>query len=220
MSACECALILLFVAPLSPDFSLACCRVVLSGSLASRGLCSVRRHLGSTMVSYSPSTQGFLEAWSLQAVTLFFLREHEVELMEKERPGAMLAWREIVSRECPSAPAAPFFFKPENYRKESVRPPQEECASAVQARPGPLVPRAWKGLPASAHARPDQARSDAAKRAAAAQRALELVRKWPQGDHAKAREELAAGDLASWERRFVDTFAAGGGTPTAWTSGS
>ncbi len=129
--------------------------------------------------------------------------------MEQERPGALLAWREVVSRDCPSAPAAPFFFKPENYRAEPPRTGAELPPPAKQPRPSPLVPRAWKGLPSGASARPDQARSDAAKRAAASQRALELVRRWPQGDHAKAREELAAEDLAAWERRFLDTFTSG-----------
>jgi hypothetical protein len=36
-----------------------------------------------------------------------------------------------------------------------------------------------------------------------------LVKTWPEGDHARARQELSAEDLLEWERRFLDTFAAG-----------
>ncbi len=161
------------------------------------------------MADYSPSTQGFLEASSLQAITLFFLKEHEVDLLEQEKPGARQAWQDIVSRERPAAPAAPCFFKPENYRRRASSSSDSQPLPPVRARAGPLIPREWKGLPAGACSRPDQARSDTAKRAAAAQRALELVRRWPHGDHAKAREELSAEDLAAWERRFLDTFTAG-----------
>ena len=78
----------------------------------------LRSHLGSNMASFSPTTQEFLAKWSLQAITLYYLREDEVMLLERERPGAQLAWKEIVRRDRPAAPAVPFLFKPENYRSE------------------------------------------------------------------------------------------------------
>ena len=161
------------------------------------------------MAGYSPSTQAFLERCSLQAITLYYLRDDEVKLLEHEKPGAQLAWKKIVQRDRPAAPAVPFLFKPENYRSEpALKQPSSSDSSRTQ-RSATRVPRAWAGLPVGAHRQPDQSRSDASKRSAAAQRALDLVKTWPEGDHARARQELSAGDLLGWERRFLDTFAAG-----------
>ena len=117
--------------------------------------------------------------------------------------------KEIIRRGRPAAPAVPFMFKPESYRSSPIQAPAASRTPAAARRAAPRVPRAWAGLPAGASGEPNQDRSDSAKRSAAAQRALELVKQWPAGDHAKARQELSPEDLTSWERRFVDTFAAG-----------
>ena len=155
------------------------------------------------MAEYSPSTASYPEKWQLRPITLFFLREHEVAAMEKERPGSMLAWREICRRGRPDAPSVPLMFKPEAWRRavESINQSRKG-----QRRAAPCVPKAWAGLPASAHGATDQACSDKAKRLAAAQRALELAKAWPHGDHARARADMEAEDLLAFEKRFVDTF--------------
>ncbi len=67
------------------------CVCFMLGSRVVLACCVLRRHLGSNMAGYSPATLGFLTRWSLQAITLFYLREDEVMLLESERPGAHLA---------------------------------------------------------------------------------------------------------------------------------
>ncbi len=99
-------------------------------------------HIGSSLMSYSPTTQEFLAKWSLQAITLYYLREDEVMLLERERPGAQLAWKEIVQRDRPAAPVVPFLFKPENYWSEPAQKQPPSSSSSRAKRTATRVPRA------------------------------------------------------------------------------
>ncbi len=155
-------------------------------------------------VEYSASTRAILAQHQLTASNVWYIEEDEIAVLEQTITGVKEAWLEIRRRPKPLPPfVGKIFGKCKQSAKPAASPPPRE------ARVEPMKKRRlWNGLP-NASKGEGSFTSDADRRRRAATGALELVRKWPAGHHARARATMAAPELEDFEARFVEQFANG-----------
>ena len=155
-------------------------------------------------VEYSEPTRAILSQYQLTASNVWYIEESEIASLEVALPGVRDAWLEIRRRPRPIPPFVGKIFGkcPRPASPAEPPPPAGARDEPVKRR------RQWNGLPSSSRGQ-GSFTSDADKRRRAAASALELVRSWPAGHHARARAAMAAPELEGFEARFVEQFANG-----------
>jgi hypothetical protein len=155
-------------------------------------------------VEYSEPTRAILAQYQLTASNVWYVEESEIASLEGALPGVRDAWLEVRRRPRPLPPFVGKIFgkRPRPASPAEPPPPKGARDEPIKKR------RQWNGLPSSSRGQGGFT-SDADKRRRAAASALELVRSWPAGHHARARAAMAAPELEDFEARFVEQFANG-----------
>ncbi len=148
-------------------------------------------------MSYSDQTLSFLESAGVTPLDLWHIPESCVPSVD----GWREAWEEVRRGLEPTNTTRLSWDSPRRAEAQAEPPPKLRAGAGRRALPQ------WQGLSEQAASEPSRLVSDAERRRAAAEEAVEFLETWPLGLVAEARASCSADQNVGWKERFVSAMA-------------